>query len=58
MLIFRFLMFFLLGASALCFMFYIGTGHVGFRKWGVIILKWTVIAALGFFAVLILGRAV
>jgi hypothetical protein len=58
MLIFRFLLFFLLGASALCFMFYIGTGQVGFRKWGIVILKWTVVAALGFFAVLILGRSV
>jgi hypothetical protein len=58
MLIFRFLIFFLLGASALCFVFYLGTGQVGFRRWGLIILKWTVIAALAFFAVLILGRAV
>jgi hypothetical protein len=57
-LIFRFLMFFLLGSSALCFAFYIGTGRAYFRRWGLIILKWTVIAALAFFGVLILQRVV
>ena len=56
MLIFRFLMFFLLGSSALCFVFYLGTGRAYFRRWGIVILKWTVIAALGFFGVLVLER--
>ncbi len=58
MLIFRFLMFFLLGSSALCFVFYLGTGRAYFRRWGIVILKWTVIAALAFFAVLALERIV
>ncbi|GAB3186311.1 hypothetical protein [Hydrogenophaga aquatica] len=58
MLIFRFLMFFLLGASALCFVFYLGTGRVHYRRWGLVILKWTLIAALAFFAVLALERIV
>lgn len=56
MLIFRFLMFALLGSSVLCFAFYIGTGQARFRHWGLLVLKWTVVAALVFFGVLILGR--
>jgi hypothetical protein len=56
MLIFRFLLFSLLGASVLCFAFYIGTGQARFRHWGLVILKWTVVAALVFFGVLILSR--
>lgn len=58
MLIFRFMMFFLLGSSALCFAFYLGTGREHFRRWGLVILKWTLIAALAFFGVLILDRTV
>lgn len=56
MFLFRFVMFALLGASALCFAFYLGTGRRHYLRWGIVVLKWTVIAALGFFAVLILGR--
>ncbi|TSE20103.1 hypothetical protein Talka_00997 [Tepidimonas alkaliphilus] len=56
MFLFRFLMFALLGASALCFAFYLGTGRKPFLRWGIVILKWTVIAALAFFGVLILSR--
>ena len=56
MLIFRFLLFALLGSSVLCFAFYIGTGQPHFRRWGLVILKWTVVAALVFFGVLILSR--
>ena len=56
MLIFRTLMFLLLGGSALCFAFYIATGRVQFRRWGLMTLKWTVVAALAFFGVLILQR--
>lgn len=56
MLIFRTLMFLLLGSSVLCFAFYIGTGQVRFRRWGLIILKWTVVSALVFFGGLILSR--
>ena len=58
MLIFRFLMFFLLGSSSLCFVFYLGTGRPYFCRWGIVILKWTLIAALAFFAVLALERIV
>ncbi|WP_198552234.1 hypothetical protein [Macromonas nakdongensis] len=56
MLIFRFLVLALLGASVLSFAFYIGTGQPHFRRWGLVILKWTVVSALVFFGVLILGR--
>lgn len=56
MVLFRFTIFFLLLAAGVCFAFYLGTGQQRFRDWGVKILKWTVIAALGFFGVLVLER--
>lgn len=56
MLIFRALVFFLLASSALCFAFYLGTGKPGYKRWGWVVLKWTVVAALAFFAVVLLGR--
>jgi hypothetical protein len=56
--VFRFLLFALLGASAIAFAFYIGTGQARYRRWGLVILKWTVIAALAFFGVMIIGRVV
>jgi hypothetical protein len=58
MLLFRAAVFFLLVASGVCFAFYMGTGQARYRQWGLVILKWTIIAALGFFAVLILERLV
>lgn len=56
MLLFRWTIFLLLLAAGVCFTFYIGTGRRHYRRWGLLILKWTVIAALGFFGVLILER--
>ena len=56
MLIFRLVFGLLLVASVLCFAVYIGTGQIVWRQRGILVLKWTVIAALGFFAVLILER--
>ena len=56
MLIFRALVGFLLVAALLCFAFYLGTGQAGYKRWAVLILKWMLIAAFAFFAVLILGR--
>tara|TARA_B100001250_G_C19720448_1_gene753535 strand:+ start:908 stop:1084 length:177 start_codon:yes stop_codon:yes gene_type:complete len=56
MLLFRWLIFLLLIGAAVCFAFYVGTGQVRYRRWGLITLKWTLIAAFGFFAVLILQR--
>jgi hypothetical protein len=46
----------LLLAGALCFAMYIGTRQVVWRRRGVVIVKWTVLAACGFFAVLIVQR--
>ncbi|MET1115115.1 MAG: hypothetical protein ABWY08_09170 [Comamonas sp.] len=58
MLIFRALVGFLLVASLLCFAFYLGTGQPGYKRWSLLILKWMVVAALAFFAVLIVGDIV
>ena len=56
MLIFRLVFGLLLLAGILCFGMYIGTSDVRWRQRGLVIVKWTVLAALGFFAVLILER--
>jgi len=56
MLIFRLVFGLLLLAGLLCFAMYIGTGHPTWKRNGIIIVKWTVLAALGFFAVLVLER--
>jgi len=56
MLIFRLVVGLLLFAGILCFAMYIGTRQPIWRRRGIVIIKWTVLAALGFFAVLILER--
>ena len=56
MLIFRWLVLLLLVAGLLCFAMYIGTGQSRWRHLGIRIVKWTVVAGLGFFAVLLLER--
>jgi hypothetical protein len=56
MLLFRWLILLFLLAAIVSFMFYAGTGQARFRRYGLVILKWTLIAAFGFFAVLILER--
>lgn len=56
MLLFRWAMLLLLLSAGVSFAFYAGTGQVRFRKAGLIILKWTILAAFGFFAVLVLER--
>ncbi len=56
MLIFRLVFGLLLLAGVLCFAMYIGTRQPEWRQRGLIIIKWTVLAAMGFFAVLILER--
>lgn len=56
MLLFRWTIMLLLIAAGVCFAFYIGTGQARYRTWGLVILKWTIIAALGFFGVLALER--
>lgn len=56
MLIFRWLVMLLLFGSAVCFVFYAGTRQRRYLRWGWVVLKWTLIAAGAFFAVLILER--
>jgi hypothetical protein len=56
MLLFRWLFLLMLISAGVCFVFYIGTGQQRFRRWGLLILKWALIAAFGFFAVMILER--
>ncbi len=46
----------LLLACAVAFAFYATTGDLRYRRLGLVILKWTVLAGLGFFAVLFLDR--
>ena len=56
MLLFRLVFGLLLVAGLLCFAMYIATGQAGWRQRGLVIVKWTVLAAFGFFGVLILER--
>ena len=56
MVLFRLVFGLLAVAGLLCFAFYIATGQVAWRQRGIVIIKWTLIAVLGFFAVLILER--
>ncbi|MBX3610650.1 MAG: hypothetical protein KF871_12215 [Hydrogenophaga sp.] len=56
MLLFRWAVMLLLLAAGVSFAFYVGTGQVRYRQWGLVILKWTILAALGFFGVLVLER--
>lgn len=56
MLIFRTLVLLLLVAGVLCFAMYIGTGQPRWRRYGLLIVKWTVLAGLALFAVLLLER--
>ena len=56
MLLFRWAMMLLLIAAGGSFAFYVGTGKARFKRFGLLVLKWTILAALGFFGVLILER--
>ena len=56
MLVFRLVFGLLLLAAVLCFAMGIGTGQPVWRRRGILVLKWALIAALGFFGVLILER--
>ncbi len=56
MMIFRLIFGLLLVSGLLCFAAYIAAGNAVWRQRGIVIVKWAVIAGLGFFAVLILER--
>jgi hypothetical protein len=52
----RALVLLLLLACAVLFLLYAGTGQARYKKFGLIVLKWTLLAGFGFFAVLIFQR--
>ena len=56
MLIIRWLALALLLAAAVCFGLYAATGQARYKRLGFAIFKWTVIAGVGFFAVLLIER--
>jgi hypothetical protein len=56
MVIFRLVFGLLLLAGLLCFAMYVATGQAVWRQRGLVIVKWTVLAGLGFFAVIIMER--
>lgn len=58
MLVFRWAILLLLLVAGVSFAFYAGTGQPKYKRFGWIVLKWTLLAALGFFAVLIAERVV
>ena len=52
----RGLIYFLLLTAGVCFALYAATGDQRYKRWGLVTLKWTVLAGLGFFGVLIVDR--
>ena len=56
MVFFRWAILILLVAAGVLFALFAATGQPGYKRWGLVILKWTLIAAFGFFAVLIVER--
>ncbi len=56
MLIFRWVTILLLLFSAVCFGFFVATGQPHYKRLGWVVLKWTLISAFIFFAVLIAER--
>jgi hypothetical protein len=56
MLFFRWLILILLLGCVVSFAFFIATGELRFKRYGLVTLKWVLVAGFGFFAVLILER--
>ena len=56
MLIFRLVFGLLALAGILCLAAYLATGRPVWKARGYVILKWTVLAGLGFFAIILLDR--
>jgi len=55
MLLFRILLLLMLVGAGVCFAFFIATNNLRFRRWGMQLLKYTLLTALVFFG-LILSR--
>ncbi|MBT2302674.1 hypothetical protein J7E70_19690 [Variovorax paradoxus] len=58
MLLFRWAILLLLLVAGVSFAVYAGTSQAKYKHFGWIVLKWTLLAAFGFFAVLIAERVV
>ena len=56
MLLFRVLLLVLMGAAAISFALFAFTGQPKYKRFGVAVVKWTLLSALGFFLVLSLDR--
>ena len=56
MLLFRWLLIVLMLTAGAYFVLFAITGQPRFKRYGLLILKWTLVAAFGFFAVLTLER--
>ena len=46
----------LLVVALVCCVMYLGTRQPGWRRRGIVVVQWTVLAAFGFFAVLIIEK--
>ena len=58
MLRFRWLILLLLLCAGVSFVFFVATGQARFKQFGLQTLKWTLIAAFGVFAILVLEQIV
>lgn len=56
MIFLRWLLLLLLLGAAVSFLFYAITGQERYKRYGLITLKWTLVAGFGFFVVLIFQR--
>jgi hypothetical protein len=56
MVLFRTAMLLLLLAAGVCFALYAGTAEPRFKRYGLVIFKWTLVAAFVFFGVLFLEQ--
>jgi hypothetical protein len=56
MVLVRTLVLLLLLASAVLFALYAFTGNPRYKRLGLVVLTWTLVAALGFFAILVVQR--
>ncbi len=56
MLFFRWLVLLMLLMCGVSFALYAATGQARFKRFGLVLLKWTLIAGFGFFTILILER--
>lgn len=48
----------LLLAAAISFALYAGTGEPKYKRFGIVVLKWTLLATFGFFVALFIDRAI